>query len=325
MSITKPRSLTGADGAGAAERFRDDVLAGLRGPRKQLPCKYFYDETGSRLFDQITELPEYYLTRTELAIMERHAPAMAALLGTDCLLVEYGSGSSVKTRLLLDHLKRPAAYIPVDISGAHLRAAARALAKEYPAVKVLPVCADFTRPLNLPATDRLPSRRVVYFPGSTLGNFNPQEATALLRQTASLCGAGGALLMGVDLKKDPAILHAAYNDSQGVTAAFNLNLLARINRELGGNFRTGQFWHQAFYNPPEGRIEMHLVSRCDQRVHVGDVDIALVEGEAIETEYSYKYALAELDELARAAGFDVQATWVDDDRFFSVLYWVVKR
>lgn len=302
------------------DRFLAEVLEGLRQPRKELPCKYLYDERGSRLFDEICDLPEYYPTRTELAIMRRHAPDMADALGPGCLLVEYGSGSSVKTRRLLDHLERPAGYVPIDISGEHLLRAAATLAETYPGLEVLPVCADFTGYYEVPAPSRPARRNAVYFPGSTIGNFGPSEARDLLGRIASTCGPGGALLIGVDLKKDGSVLEPAYDDAQGVTAAFNLNLLRRINRELGGDFRLDCFRHRAFYNADEGRVEMHLISLAPQTVRVGEAEIPFNEGESIRTECSYKYALEDFGALASAAGFDVAAVWTDEARLFSVQY-----
>jgi dimethylhistidine N-methyltransferase len=306
-----------------ANHFRADVLRGLSAAAKEIPSKYFYDEAGSKLFDRICELDEYYPTRTELALMRRHAGEMAASLGPACLLIEYGSGSGVKSRLLLDQVVAPVAYVPIDISREHLLHSAAALARRFPHIPVAPVCADFTRPFDLPATGKRPRRRVVYFPGSTIGNFTPEEAVELLRRTAQLCGPGGGMLLGVDLKKDPAVLHAAYNDARGVTAAFNLNLLVRLNRELGGEFQTDQFWHHAFYNPPEGRVEMHLVSRSDQRVRVAGETFSLAEGESIRTEYSYKYSPADVQRLAAAGGFTIRRAWTDDAGYFSVLYLAV--
>ncbi len=304
----------------ADSSFQEDVLQGLRAARPEIPSKYFYDETGSRLFDAICELPEYYLTRTELGIMRRHAPEMARLIGTDCLLIEYGSGSSTKTRFLLDHLKTPAAYVPIDISAEHLHAAASRLSMEYPAIDVVPWVADFTRPLTLPP--QWPAARpVVYFPGSTIGNFGPVEAVALLQQTARLCAPCGGLLLGADLKKDPAVIHAAYNDAQGVTASFNLNLLARINRELGGTFDLDSFWHYAPYSPNDGRVEMHLVSRRVQDAIVAGERFTLATGASIRTEYSYKYSLHDLAALATASGFTVRRTWMDPRELFAVQYW----
>ena len=309
---------------GRTGRFRADVLRGLLAPVKTLPCKYFYDEAGSALFEQITELEEYYPTRTELGIMGRHAAEMAALLGPRCLLIEYGSGSSAKTRLLLDRLCDPAGYVPVDVSGEFLRRSARELGEEYRDLEVQPLCADFTRPLRLPACRKAAARRVVYFPGSTLGNFTPEGALALLRQTARLCGYDGGLLLGIDLRKDPGVIEAAYNDRRGVTAAFNRNILVRINRELGGGFDIEQFAHRAFYNAALGRIEMHLVSRRDQVVRVG-VPISFAAGESIHTENSYKYSLLALAKLAEASGFTAEHVWEDERRYFCVAYLTLGR
>jgi dimethylhistidine N-methyltransferase len=309
----------------ALSGFAADVLRGLAAPQKSLPCKYFYDAAGSELFEEITRLDEYYPTRTELAIMERHAAEMAALLGERCLLVEYGSGSSTKTRLLLDQLCDPVAYVPVDLAAEQLGRSARALAADYPAVEVLPLLADFTCPLRLPVPRRRAARRVVYFPGSTIGNFAGEEAVALLRRTARLCGRNGGLLLGADLRKDVAILEPAYNDRRGVTAAFNLNLLARINRELGGDFVLEQFEHWAFFNATAGRIEMHLVSRCDQWVRVAGAAFSFAAGETIHTENSYKYTFTELHDLAAAGGFAPPRVWTDDGQLFSVLFCPVAR
>jgi L-histidine Nalpha-methyltransferase len=304
----------------AASQFRTDVLRGLKAPKKELPCKYFYDEIGSALFEQITELDEYYPTRTELGIMTRHAAEMAGLLGPRCLLIEYGSGSSLKTRHLLDQLRDPAGYVPIDVSGEYLRNSARALAEEYPDIEILPLCADFTRPLDLPACRKPATRRVVYFPGSTLGNFTPGQAIALLRQTAALCGRDGGFLLGIDLRKDPCVLEAAYNDRRGVTAAFNLNILTRINRELGADFDLDQFAHQALYDAAHGRIEMHLISRREQVVHMGEESIFFDAGESIHTENSYKFSLPVLTDLAEAGGFEVERVWTDERQYFSVAY-----
>jgi dimethylhistidine N-methyltransferase len=299
-------------------RFRADVLAGLSRPRKRLSAKYFYDAAGSRLFDRITALPEYYPTRTEIGILREHAAAMAARCGPRCLLVELGAGSVTKVRLLLDQLDDPAGYVPVDVSGEHLRAAAAALADDYPALDVAPVVADFTTPFALP--DLLASRRVVFFPGSTIGNFDPPRADRLLRGVARLVGAGGGLLLGVDLRKDAAVLERAYNDAAGVTAAFNRNLLVRVNRELGANFDTTAFRHLAFYDRARSRIEMHLVSVADQRVRVGSETFDFHAGESIHTENSYKYNLPELAERAARCGLRLDETWTDAQNYFAVLY-----
>lgn len=305
----------------AAERFRADVLAGLSRPQKRLPAKYFYDAAGSELFDRITELDEYYLTRTELAIMRRHAGEVADRCGSGCLLVELGAGSLVKVRLLLDRLDRPAGYVPVDVSGDHLRTAAAELSRDYPTLPVLPVNADFAQNLPLPSVPA--ARRVVYFPGSTVGNFDPPEADALLRRIAQLVGPGGGLLLGVDLRKDPAILEAAYDDRRGVTAAFNRNLLVRINRELGADFNPAAFAHRAFYDRGQSRIEMHLVSLSDQRVRIGDAVFAFGAGESIHTENSYKYDLAELNGRVTRCGFRTDEVWADEKRYFAVQYLTV--
>jgi dimethylhistidine N-methyltransferase len=300
--------------------FLRDVLAGLGAPSKTLPCKYFYDEHGSRLFDRICELDEYYLTRCELAILRQHGPAMAGRLGEGCALIEYGSGSSLKTQLLLDRLPGAVAYVPVDISGEHLLRSARRLARRYPALEVAPVCADFTAPFALPALRRPARRRVVYFSGSTIGNFGPPEATTLLASIARVCGPGGGLLIGVDLDKDPRILEPAYNDARGVTAEFNLNLLTRINRELGADFTLDAFRHHAFYDTHQRRIEMQLVSLRPQTVRVAGTEVRFAEGESIRTEYSYKYTLDDFRRLAGAAGLEVEQVWTDEQGLYSVQY-----
>lgn len=299
--------------------FLADVLAGLSRPRKQLPCKYFYDERGSRLFDAICELPEYYPTRAELRILERHAGRMAEYFGPRCGLIEFGSGSGLKTRLLLGRLVE-GVYYPVDISREHLLASARRLEGEFPGVEIEPVCADFTRPFELPPARREVRRRVVYFSGSTIGNFAPRQALTLLQRIARLVGPGGGLLIGVDLKKDRAVLEPAYDDSAGVTAAFNLNLLARANRELGADFDLGSFRHLAFYNERHGRVEMHLVSEREQAVRVGGSRFRLGEGETIRTEYSYKFGVEEFAGLARSADLEVREVWRDPAGLFSVQY-----
>jgi dimethylhistidine N-methyltransferase len=312
-----------AVGRPSLTEFRADVLRGLGAPAKELPCKYFYDQAGSALFERITELEEYYPTRTELAILRRHVAEMAGLLGPRCLLLEYGSGSSTKTRLLLDRLLDPAGYVPIDVSGEHLLRSARAIADAYRGLEVLPLCADFTRPVVLPEPLLRPARRVVFFPGSTIGNFTPEESVVLLRQTAALCGRGGGFLVGADLRKDRRVLEDAYNDRLGVTATFNLNLLARVNRELGADFALDQFSHRAFYNAAAGRIEMHLVSRCAQRVRVAGEEFTFAAGESIRTEYSYKYRLRDLHDLATSAGFEVERFWTDEREYFSVHYLTV--
>ena len=306
------------DLAPAASDLRRDALAGLSATPKTLPCKYFYDDHGSWLFDQICALPEYYPTRTELVISRRYAAEMAAACGPQALLLELGSGSSTKTRIILDHLRAPAGYVPVDIAREFLRHAADELAATYPGLPVAPVCADFTRPFTPPA---LPARRtVVYFPGSTIGNFTADEATQLLRTIGGLMGPEGGLLIGVDLRKDPNVLLRAYNDAKGVTAAFNLNLLTRLNRELAADFDLTQFEHRAVWDPTPGRIEMQLVSKRDQTVHIGDQTIEFHAGEPIRTEYSHKYTLEQFAGMARTTGLAVRKVWTDHARLFSVQY-----
>jgi dimethylhistidine N-methyltransferase len=301
-------------------RFRADVLAGLSARAKSLPCKYLYDDRGSRLFDQICELPEYYPTRTELGILHRHAGDMAAALGDGCLVIEYGSGSGLKTPLLLERLRHPAEYVPVDISRDHLLASAAALARRFPQLQVLPVWADFTGAFEVPATRRVPRRKAVFFPGSTIGNFGPTCAIELMQGVARRCGSGGAFLVGVDLRKSKAILEPAYDDAAGVTAAFNKNLLVRINRELGADFDLDQFDHRAVFDEKHSRIEMYLVSRRRQEVHLDGQTIEFAAGETICTEYSYKYTLDAFGDLARAAGLTVRQVWTDEAGWFSVQY-----
>lgn len=301
------------------ENLLGDVLSGLAQPRKSLAPKYFYDAGGSELFEAICMLPEYYPTRTELAMMQASAGEMARLLGPRCLLIEYGAGSGRKTRVLIEALA-PLAYVAIDISRTALRQCASELAQAYPAVRVAAVCADYSRSLQLPAIDADTRRRVIYFPGSTIGNFTRPDALAFLRHAHAIAGPGGAMLVGVDLKKDPARLHAAYNDAQGVTAAFNLNLLTRINRELGANFDVGAFEHHAFYDADEGRIEMHLRSKCRQQVTIVGQTFHFRAGETIHTENSCKYAVEEFQQLACDAGFITEHCWTDAEHLFSIHY-----
>jgi dimethylhistidine N-methyltransferase len=308
------------DRAPARSDFRREVLSGLAAAQKEIPCKYLYDERGSRLFEEICELDEYYPTRTELGIMRESIGEIAELLGPECLLIEYGSGSSLKTRILLDHMKDPAGYMPIDISRDHLLQAAEALRRRYPALDIHPVCADYTAELDLPETRRRSARRIVYFPGSTIGNFEPAPAEAFLKRIGRVCGRNGALLIGVDLEKDEEILEAAYDDARGVTAAFNLNLLERVNRELGADFDLDLFRHDARFSPTHGRVEMHLVSLEDQSVRIGDVEVDFEEGESIWTESSYKHSVEGFEALAAGAGFQVQRVWTDPDELFSVQY-----
>jgi dimethylhistidine N-methyltransferase len=306
--------------ASSRERFRADVLAGLAARPKRLVPKYFYDRTGSLLFDAICDLPEYYLTRAELSILEAHAGEIVAGWGDRVRVVEPGAGSGTKTRLLLRALgpARCAEYVPVDISREHLVDASAQIRAEIPWLRVTPLAADFAVDLPAGETDEA-TRTVVYFPGSTLGNFDPAEAERLLARFRRVAGDGGAVVIGVDLKKDPNRLHAAYNDAQGVTAAFNRNLLVRMNRELDADFELEAFAHYAFYDPGRGRMEMHLVSTRRQDVHVGGRRFHFAEGESIHTECSYKYDLPQVERLARAARLDLHDAWLDETRSFAVL------
>ncbi len=297
----------------------EDVLCGLTASRKTLPPKLFYDDEGARLFEQICTLDEYYLTRTELSILRASVGEIAERVGPRAALVEYGSGAGVKVRLLLDALSAPAAYVPIDISHEQLSRVASELAGDYPSVAIRPLCADYTRPLSLP---HLPEhdRRLAFFPGSTIGNFHPAEAAAFLRRIRRTVGTGGTLLLGVDRRKDPAILNAAYDDRAGVTAAFNLNVLRRINRELGANFDLSRFRHRAFFNETAGRVEMHLEATVAHEVDVGGTRIAFARGETIWTESSYKYDRDQLATVTTAAGFSIEKLWTDgDDRFWVAL------
>jgi dimethylhistidine N-methyltransferase len=284
----------------SAGSFLEDVFSGLGVSPKALSPKYFYDARGSRLFEAICELPEYYPTRTELALTRDRAGEIATAVGAGKLLIEFGSGASIKTGLLLDAL-RPAAYVPVDIAADALKASADRLAAEFPALPVIAVCADYMQPLELPLAG-ITAGRLIYFPGSTIGNLTPAEALVFLRRARELAGSGGAMLVGVDLKKDPQRLHDAYNDAQGVTAEFNLNLLRRINRELAADFDLDCFRHVAFYNAVAGRIEMHLESLCVQTVTVSGRSFPFAAGERLHTENSCKYSVAEFQRLARSAG-----------------------
>lgn len=298
----------------------EQVLTGLRSTPKRLSPAYLYDQRGSQLFEAICELPEYYLTRTETGILARYAAQMAECIGERALLLEPGSGSSRKTRLLLDALPDLAAYVPVDISRTHLLEAARALQAAYPRLEVLPVCADFTQGFTVPPTRQPPSRVVVFFPGSTLGNFAAAEAVRLLGLMRRAAGAGGGLLIGIDLAKDPAILERAYNDAAGVTAEFNLNLLVRLNRELAADFDAGAFHHEAVWLPAESRIEMHLVSARRQTVHLAGESVEFAAGEPLVTEHCHKYSAESFASQARTAGWTPRRSWRDPRGYFSVQY-----
>lgn len=298
------------------------VRRGLSAKPKKLPSRLFYDERGSALFEAICEQPEYYLTRTEIAIMRDHAAEIAATLGSEVRLVEYGSGSGIKTRMLLEHLESPVAYVPVEISRTALMESVASLATQFPDVPMQPVCADFTQPLRLPVAARAPRRTIIYFPGSTIGNFESKEAMKILRQMRAEMSDGGGVIIGVDLKKDTAEIEAAYNDAAGVTRDFTLNMLVRLNREIGTDFDVEGFRHRARYNALAGRIETSLVSAKRQEVHVGPETYVFREDEAMQVEYSCKYSLEDFALMAAKAGLSVQKVWMDADRRFSVQYLV---
>jgi dimethylhistidine N-methyltransferase len=300
----------------ARSAFHEDVVAGLSLPQKALPPKYFYDAAGSRLFERICRLPEYYPTRAELALTRRHLADIARFARRGAALIEYGAGEGLKTRILIRGM-RPSVYLPIDISEDALYRAAKRLQREFPKLSIVAMKGDFSRPLDIPAFSRR-ERRVVYFPGSTIGNLSPDEAHAFLGMTRGQVGRNGAMLVGVDLKKDPTVLHAAYNDSRGVTAAFNLNLLARINRELGGDFDLRRWRHYAFYNAAAGRIEMHLASLARQGARIGSHRFEFERGETIHTENSYKYSVEEFQALAAAAGFRSAKVWLDPKGLFAL-------
>ena len=303
--------------------LRDEVLQGLAARPKRIAPKFFYDERGSRLFDAICELPEYYPTRTEMAILESCADEVAHLAGADCTLIELGSGASKKIRLLLEALW-PRQYFGIDISREFLLESVQLLARDYPWLEVHAACADFAQDLDLPDCPGS-GRKLAFFPGSTIGNFEPRDALAFLQRVRRLIQPGGALLIGVDLKKDPQVLNDAYNDSQGVTAAFNLNLLERLRTELGAKLDPDNFRHRAFYNTTHGRIEMHLVSRCTQEIRILGKRFRFDAGESIHTESSYKYSVEEFHALAHRAGLQPRQVWLDTERLFSVHYLSVIR
>jgi dimethylhistidine N-methyltransferase len=308
------------------ESFADSLMSGLRKTPKEISCKFFYDEAGSRLFDAICELPEYYQTRTETALLKRHAAEIAALMGSGVEIVEFGAGSLRKVRILLDTAQNPYAYTPLDISGDYLQEVVRALAADYPALVLRPVVGDFTRPLeipDLPGRNSKISRRAGFFPGSTIGNFKPDAAMALLRRMRATLN-GGGLLIGVDLVKEPGRLHAAYNDAAGITAQFNKNLLARANRELGADFELDAFAHYAPYNAGAHRIEMYLVSLKRQSVTLGSERFEFSQGEPVHTEDSHKYTIESFREMACRAGFNPRAVWTDEERLFS-MHWLESR
>lgn len=303
------------------EDFRSAVLAGFSAARKSVPPKFFYDEQGSTLFERIGETKEYYLTRTEIGLLRDKGPEIAELAGSQAVIVEYGCGSSRKVRALLDNLDAPAEYIGIDISRQHLGRVVADIASNYAEMRVGGICADFSANLDLPREAGLNGeRKLGFFPGSTIGNMSPDEAREFLSGVRRHVADDGALVIGVDLKKDEQILHAAYNDADGVTAAFNLNILHRMNRELDGQIDVDEFEHLAFYNQGEGRIEMHLKSRIDQTVLIAGREFDFARGETIHTENSYKFHIEDFSELAGQAGFATEAVWTDADDLFSIHY-----
>ncbi|MDG2336199.1 MAG: L-histidine N(alpha)-methyltransferase [Myxococcota bacterium] len=303
--------------------FLEEVIDGLSQEQKTLPCKYLYDARGSLLFEEICELDEYYPTRTELAIMHRYSEEVSSQVGEEALLIEYGSGSSRKTRLLLDSLREPSCYVPIDISPEILADSAAAIAKIYPDLEVHPLCADYLSPVAIPIPEKQFRRRVVYFPGSTIGNFEPVEALEFLARMARQAGSGGGVLIGVDLRKDSQVLERAYDDARGVTAQFDLNLLVRMNRELGADFPLDDFRHTARWEPDLGRVEMRLVCKAACRVDIAGHAFDFSAGEYIHTESAYKYDVGEFASLATKAGLSPQTVWTDDSKKFSIHYLTV--
>jgi dimethylhistidine N-methyltransferase len=302
--------------------FAADVAAGLSSTPRYIPSKYLYDAEGSHLFERICELPEYYLTRTELAIMREHIDAMCELLGPRCAVVEPGSGSGLKTRMLLSHLPDPVAYIPVDISRELLIATATALATDFPAAEIVPVCADYLSDWELPQLSRAAERNVVFFPGSTIGNMEPDEAQRFLQRMCQVCGPDCGMLVGVDLRKDPEVIAAAYDDRAGVTRAFNLNLVARMNRELHLNLNPDSVSHVTYYNAEAGRNESYLLPLEPLSFDIGSRHFDIAAGERILVEHSYKYSLGQFAQLSAEAGLRVDRVWTDAAQWFSVQYLV---
>lgn len=300
------------------QSFAEAVVWGLSQPQKAIPCRFLYDARGSALFDQICALPEYYLTRTETAILRTHAAHIARLIGPSASLIELGSGSSVKTRILLDALERPACYAPIDVSRQHLKQAAANIAADYPALRVDAICADYSEDFPLPACG---VRRAAFFPGSTLGNLTRADALSLLRDWRTRLGGDGLMVLGLDLKKDRATLEAAYDDRAGVTRAFIFNILLRANREIGADFDLDAFAYEAYYDPEQGRVEMHLASRAAQTVTLADQRFQLAAGERIHVEHSHKYSPQEARALGEAAGFEPLACYQDEHALFSVHVW----
>lgn len=306
-----------------SEDFLAEVIEGLGSSPPSLPCKFFYDERGAELFQQICELPEYYITRAETEILRRYGAEMAESVGENAELVGFGTGAGVKTRMLLENLKNPIAYVPVDISKQRLMESAAALSRAMPALEILPVCADYLQEIELPRPLRKADHVAVYFPGSTIGNLEPPLARDFLQRVCNLCGKSGGLIIGVDLQKPKKRIEAAYNDSAGITAAFNLNLLVRLNRELSSDFQLSQWRHRAIYNEDAGRIEMHLVCEADQMVHIDGSKFRFRRGEFIITEFSYKHTPEGFATLALSAGFQLANTWTDSQQLFAVFHFTV--
>jgi len=304
--------------------FLAEVVGGLSSSPRTLPCKFFYDERGADLFQKICDLPEYYITRTETELLRRSAPEIAESIGPNAALIGFGTGAGIKTRMLLEHLQNPIAYIPVDISKQRLVDSAIELSHAMPALEILPVCADYLQELQFPKPLRKPDHVAVFFPGSTIGNLEPPVAADFLRRVCRLCGKSGGLIIGIDLRKSRDVLEAAYNDSAGVTAEFNLNLLVRANRELGADFDLARWKHRAVFNEAEGRIEMHLISGGEQTVNVGGRDFAFVDGEKIITEFSYKHTVEGFTRLAASSGFrEAARLWTDPHRLFAIFHFAV--
>jgi L-histidine N-alpha-methyltransferase len=323
QSISAERSDAAVSQQQVEQQHREEILLGLAADPKRLSPKFFYDQRGSELFDQICDLPEYYLTRTEMQIMDRYLTDVSARVGPNAAIIEFGAGSNQKVRQLLEYLVDPGAYVPVEISGDYLEEQAQELAADFPRLSIKPVVADFTQPFELPTHDVMPSRNLVFFPGSTIGNFTRRQARDLLSVMCSEAKPGGALLIGVDLRKDVALIEAAYNDEQGVTAEFNRNVLRVLNNEHDATFEVDAFRHEAVFDDEESRIEMRLVSTKPQTVSVYDRDISFRKDEYIITEYSHKYSIAGFTALAREAGFEPEACYTDDDEMFSLHYMTV--
>ena len=323
-SLIKGKHMTIKTEETTQEEILSEVIEGLSLSPKRLPSKLFYDEKGSALFDNICNLDEYYPTRTELKIMEDNIEEMSSLLGEGTLLIELGSGSSIKIRLLLDNIPGLAGYVPVDISSVHLLQSAGELKELYPHIDIFPLAADYSKEFKLPKIDKAYDHKAVYYPGSTIGNFTPSKAKRFLERIANICGTNGGVIIGVDLRKDKRTLEAAYNDKDGVTAAFNLNILEHLNNELNSDFDLNKFEHLAFFNDKESRIEMHLISKENQKVHFNESIIHFEKDETILTEYSYKYTLESFAELV-SDYFKVRKVWTDENELFSIQYLRVKN